>query len=38
MVLGVLNLSSLCIKVLTQLLNSLIKDACMLVLNDLTST
>jgi hypothetical protein len=29
---------SFCIKVLTQLSISLIKDACMLVLNDLTST
>jgi hypothetical protein len=35
---GVLSLSSFCIKVVTQLSICLIKDACMLVLNDLTST
>jgi hypothetical protein len=29
---GVLSLSSFCVKVLTQLLNNLIKDACMLAL------
>jgi hypothetical protein len=34
---GVLSWSSFCIKVLAQLNISLINDACMLVLNDLTS-
>jgi hypothetical protein len=37
MALCVLNPSLLCINVLTQLLSSLHKDACMLVLNDLIS-